>query len=48
MSILTTIGRFLGSAFNAWLMKPIYQMIIVLLIIIIIWMYLKQRNASGA
>ena len=46
MAILTTIGRFFGSAFNAWLMKPIYQLIIVLLLILLIWMYMKQRKTQ--
>lgn len=47
MAILTTIGRFMGSAFNAWLMKPIYQAIIVILIIVIIYMIIQQKKAKS-
>lgn len=39
----------LKGVFNAYLMKPIYQAIIVVLVIIIVMMYLKMKkgNATG-
>lgn len=48
MGILTGIMKFAGSALNAWLMKPIYQALIVILIIAVIYLYIKNKqNAAG-
>jgi uncharacterized membrane protein len=47
MGILATATKLLGSAFNAWLMKPIYQAIIVILIIAIIYMIIQQKKAKA-
>lgn len=45
---MAVILKLAGNMFNAWLMKPVYQAIIVLLIIIIIWMYLKNQKEGGS
>ena len=35
------------SIFSAWMMKPIYQAIIVILIIVIVMMYIKNNKGNG-
>ena len=48
MAILGNIGRFFSSAFNAWLMKPVYQIAIVILIIVLVAMYMKNQKLKNA
>lgn len=45
---MAMILKFFTSAFNAWLMKPIYQAVIVILVIAVIMLVIKQNKGKNA
>lgn len=45
---MAMIFKFFTSAFNAWLMKPIYQAVIVILVIAVIMLVIKQNKGKNA